>query len=146
MGASVSTLPLTAHAHPTWPNARHTGTLAVSRSLGDFTYKATAENRHSPSRDLLAATRPGAAVTGDLVSNKPHIATCALHAQHTPFLVLFSDGIFARLSDQDVVDTVSHLRYAKHLSAEAIARHLVAMVGGGSRGADNCTCIVLFFG
>lgn len=121
------------------------GALAVSRALGDFTYKLTPANVASPPAELRAAIRPGShGLNGDLVSPIPHVTACSLHPVHTPFLVLGSDGLFGALPDQQLVDAVAHLRYRQHWKAPEIARHL-SDTASRQYGADNVTCIVIFF-
>jgi serine/threonine protein phosphatase PrpC len=121
------------------------GLVNVARGFGDFAYKATSENLKHPSRDTLDALRPGVPLTGDLIAHLPHIATCMLDDEHTPFLTLVSDGVSVRFKDQELVDTIAHMRYNKGYDAQTIATEIVHMAGIVS-GADNCTCIILFFG
>jgi protein phosphatase 2C family protein 2/3 len=120
------------------------GTLAVSRSLGDHSYKLHANE--PPSDAYIVALRPGATPVGDLVSSLPHIASAPL-SEHTPFLVIGSDGLFGVLKDQEVVDSVAHLMAARW-PAKVIAKHLVeaAVARWGEGAADNVTAVVVIFG
>jgi serine/threonine protein phosphatase PrpC len=131
-----------------------TGTLAVSRSLGDHAYKLHPSMQPSPA--YVAALRPGTTPpspsstppgTADLVSGIPHMTSFPLGSSSSaPFLVLGSDGLFGALRDEEVVDAVTRLRGARW-PAKAIAQHLVEVaVTRAGNNADNVTAVVVLFG
>lgn len=69
------------------------GSLAVSRSFGDFMYKDA--NSELPGLQD---------VTGPLVSIEPEIREIFLDPRADEFIILACDGLFDVFSNQDVVD------------------------------------------
>lgn len=106
---------------------RVNGSLAVSRALGDFEYKAV----------------PGLNVTQQLVSPEPDVYTIPRNPEVDEFLLLACDGIYDVMDNAELCDFVqSRLRVTDDLSNVA-NQILDACLSKGSR--DNMTVILVCF-
>uniref|UniRef100_A0A915BBU8 PPM-type phosphatase domain-containing protein n=1 Tax=Parascaris univalens TaxID=6257 RepID=A0A915BBU8_PARUN len=106
---------------------RVNGSLAVSRALGDFEYKAV----------------PGLNVTQQLVSPEPDVYTIPRNPEVDEFLLLACDGIYDVMDNAELCDFVqSRLRITDDLSNVA-NQILDACLSKGSR--DNMTVILVCF-
>ncbi|KHN82547.1 Protein phosphatase 1A [Toxocara canis] len=106
---------------------RVNGSLAVSRALGDFEYKAV----------------PGLNVTQQLVSPEPDVYPIERDPKDDEFLLLACDGIYDVMDNRELCDFVqSRLRITDDLSSVA-NQVLDACLSKGSR--DNMTVILVCF-
>ncbi|VDN17661.1 unnamed protein product [Gongylonema pulchrum] len=106
---------------------RVNGSLAVSRALGDFEYKAV----------------PGLEATKQLVSPEPDIYTIVRDQNVDEFLLLACDGVYDVMENAEICNFVqSRLRVTSDLSTVA-NQVLDACLSKGSR--DNMTVILVCF-
>ncbi|XP_077887993.1 putative protein phosphatase 1N isoform X2 [Ictidomys tridecemlineatus] len=114
------------HAGGTIRRRRVEGSLAVSRALGDFAYKAA----------------PGRPPELQLISAEPEVAALARHTEDE-FVLLASDGVWDVMSGAALVGLVA-LRLRLDLAPELLCAQLLdTCLCKGS--LDNMTCIVVCF-
>ena len=101
------------------------GSLAVSRSLGDFEFK-----------------HPQNKGTADFVSCDPFVAQVALTPEN-PFMIVACDGLWDRTTYQEAVTFCEEQRQKGKSPTEAAQALVRRAIEAGS--LDNVSCIVVYF-
>ncbi|WEW61810.1 protein serine/threonine phosphatase [Emydomyces testavorans] len=114
--------------HPAFPSL-YTGTINMSRALGDLQYK----------KPLNAAK-----ATGDFISSRPHILRFHPDPNILNVLVIATDGVWFFIDDEPLFEFIWKQIEEGH-GAASIAGKIVQKCASKDH-ADNTTCIVLLLG
>lgn len=114
----------------------------MSRALGDLRYKTPA-NQAAPGEDpfLDKALSQDREVTGDFVSNEPHIESVSLTSAARSILILATDGV-GEAKDAERLINVVEAKRKDGSTSKSIAQDIVEK-STASDYSDNCTCIVV---
>jgi protein phosphatase PTC2/3 len=110
------------------------GSLALSRSIGDFEYKQS----------------KGLSVKEQMVTADPEIKEYAIKSGETAFLIVACDGIWDCMSNQEAVDFVGEIISKKPKLSQVIEDLFDKIIApenpsNGSNGGDNMTCVIVQF-
>ncbi|KAJ5693128.1 hypothetical protein N7462_002551 [Penicillium macrosclerotiorum] len=119
---------------------RKTGSLNMSRALGDLQYKNPVNTVDDGSIPRARASSSSLGPRGDFLSNDPYTSRRTLQADRRYLLVITSDGVSDRTDDAALIQHVMKLAM-RGMRASDIAQEVASTSSGHSK-SDNASCIV----